>query len=42
MQRGNLVAVPFNSPKLDDPLGQIMLAGSRSVLLKLPVLLYNH
>jgi hypothetical protein len=40
---GNLVAVPFNSLKLDEPLGQIMLAGaSRSALLKLPVFLYNH
>ena len=26
---GNLVAVPFNSLKLDEPLGQIMLAGAK-------------
>jgi hypothetical protein len=40
---GNLVAVPFRSLKLDDPAGQIVLAGaSRSALLKLPVFLYNR
>jgi hypothetical protein len=40
---GNLVAVPFRSLKLDDPEGQIVLAGaSRSALLKLPVFLYNR
>jgi hypothetical protein len=39
---GHLVAVPFRSLKLDDPLGAIVLPGaSRAALQKLPVFLYN-
>ena len=38
-----LVAVPFRSPKLDDPSGNIVLPGaSRAALQKLPVFLYNR
>jgi len=40
---GELVAVPFNSLKLDDSSGKIVLPGaSREALRKLPVFLYNR
>ena len=40
---GELVAVPFRNPKLDDSSGQIVLPGaSRTALQKLPVFLYNR
>jgi hypothetical protein len=40
---GQLIAVPFQSLKLDDPSGPIKLPGaSRAALQKLPVFFYNH
>jgi sporulation protein YlmC with PRC-barrel domain len=40
---GQLVAVPFDALKLDDPSGSIILKGaSRAALQKLPVFLYRR